>query len=244
MPGPWIITRPLDEALRDVGALSARGVVALALPVLERVALPWRSPRPDLVILSSASVIGAVVEAARGWDPAPAFAAMAPETAARARAAGLQVQVESSGGAVALAEAALGALERLGSPRTALYPTSRAGLSSPEQEEATRLLRARLEVWRVAVVDLVRPLDLDQRLAEAPERARWLLASPSAVHALTQAPRLPPAARVLCHGRSTLAAFAGRAPVGWPAPTLSAAATVVDSVLADEVFTSDSMETR
>lgn len=231
MSSPWVITRPREEAERDVAALLARGVPALALPVLERVALPWSAERPDLLILSSASVIEAVRAAWAGWSPAPKVAAMAPETADQARAAGLPVHVEAPGGAQALAEAVRAAWERLDRPARALYPTSLAGLDSPEQRAAVAHLETNIQVGRVAVLDLRRPADLDARLEAAPPGARWVLASPSAARSLFECRSLPPAAAVLCHGASTRAACGSGYPAGWPAPTLGRGARVLETVL-------------
>ncbi len=185
MSSPWVITRPREEAERDVAALLARGVPALALPVLERVALPWSAERPDLLILSSASVIEAVRAA---W-------------------------------------------ERLDRPARALYPTSLAGLDSPEQRAAVAHLETNIQVGRVAVLDLRRPADLDARLEAAPPGARWVLASPSAARSLFECRSLPPAAAVLCHGASTRAACGSGYPAGWPAPTLGRGARVLETVL-------------
>lgn len=234
MRGPWLITRPLEEASRDVAALSGLGVGAEAWPVLERVALGWTAARPDLVLLSSGSVVGAVAVAWGGWAPAPRVAAMLPETAAKARGAGLPVDLGAAGGAVALAEAVLAGWEGLGRPQTALWPTSRAGLDAPEQRRALALLEARMRVERVAVLDLARPAELDRRLAAAPAGARWVLASPTAARSLLQTHELPVPSMILCHGASTLEAARALLPPGWPAPRAATGANVVEAVLAAE----------
>lgn len=231
--GPWLITRPPEDTRRDVATLRERGVEARALPLLERVPLPWQADRPDLVLLSSASVIPALLEVWPGWSPKPRIAAMGPETAARARAAGLPVALEATGGAVALARATLEALRTPGGRQRLLYPTSRDGLHSPEQAAAAAMLAEHLDLSRVAVLDLVPPAGLPARLGEHTEGGRFVLASPSAVRALLTAPWLRPGL-LLCHGASTAAALAAALPPGWPAPVLSPAASVVDAVLAED----------
>lgn len=231
MPGPWILTRPPDEAARDVAALAAAGVAALALPALERVALPWSAPRPDLVLLTSAGAVPAVREAWAGWSPAPRVAALRPETSARARAAGLPVDLEAAGGVVALAEAALAAWSSLGAPARTLLPTSEAGLASPEQQEAAARLRAHTELMRVAVFSLQTPTSLTNRLSLAPPGARWVFASPSAAAAVLASPPAAVPSTILCHGDSTERAVRDLLPPGWPAPVRARARTVVEAVL-------------
>lgn len=228
---PWIITRPADEADRDVAVLRAHGLDATAIPLLERAMLPWTAERPDLVLLSSASVIPAVLDHWARWSPQPRVAAMLPETAARARQSGLPVDVAAPGGAVALAEAVLDAWARLGRPARALYPTSQAGLDSPEQARAIARLETCLLVDRVAVLELRTPIDLDDRVGRAPAGARWVIASPSAARVLFQTHEVPRPSMLLCHGASTCDVALSMLPPGWPSPLRATAGTVVEAVL-------------
>lgn len=233
MPAPWLITRPLAEALEDVAALAQHGVEARVFPAVELRDLPWDEALrgATLLLLSSASVLDPVARAWARWPESPKIAAIAPTTSARAAALGLPVALSAEGGALALAQEVLARWEDLGAPGITLYPTSDRGLSSPEQQLVVDLLSPRTRVRRVAVVETAAPADLPERLASLRGAFKLVFASPSAVEHLFRAspPRAPEA--VLTHGRSTEAAYRRLAPPSWPAPQPAPGATVISRVL-------------
>lgn len=231
MCSPWLITRPSPEAESDADALRARGVTAEPFPALIRRPLPWTQPAlSDLLLLTSASVLEPVATAIAAWSAPPRIMALGPVTAARARALGLPVDLEVQGGVSALVDAVIAELGPERPARSALLPTSDQGAQSPEQRAALGRLERHLHV-HVAPVIAVRPHpDLAARIGALPSPARWVFASPSAVEAVFSAGPPATARAVICHGASTEAAYR-LAARGWPEPTLSQGATVVDRVL-------------
>jgi uroporphyrinogen-III synthase len=236
------VTRPEPEASALVEELLARGMPARALPALAREAIPGALDGLDgeLCVVSSASVLPALLARWPGGSGAPPLAAMAPRSAARLSAAGFRVALAAQGGSLALAGAIGQSWEALGRPCTLLWPTSDAGAASAEQLAARGILgglTARDDAPpRLVVVPCVRLLPV-QGLREAiagalreagpggvagehPRPMNLLFHAPSAVRAWLDAwpnEALPPR-RVAGVGGSTLRALRALAPAGWPAP--------------------------
>src|SRR4051812_28227530 len=125
------MTRAQPDADADVATLRAAGVKAIAVPCIERVALPWPAWNPEgpKVILVSSS-FGAL-QLVQAWptlsEPRPIVAAMAPATAGRLERANIPVQIHAEGGIIALAQALRDWHRTQGGPLSVLYATSDAG---------------------------------------------------------------------------------------------------------------------
>src|SRR5262249_31993792 len=138
-PIPWVITREADDAKPIVDALIERGIDARCVPCIERTELPWPTSFVDACVFSQerlwfvTSPYCARLVLARLRPQRPEHvAAIAPSTTAAFGEEGYDVvDVQSGGGAVELAKAVVAA----GINAAVLYPTSDAGLSSPEQRE-------------------------------------------------------------------------------------------------------------
>lgn len=188
---PLLVTRAEDDARALAARLGPHCVVAPCLAWADA-----DDPRPDLpdadVLLTSVRAVDAVVR--RGLPPAWRVLALAPATAAAARAAGLTVAVERGGGAAEVARAA-----RPDVP--AVAATSDLGGAE------VRKIRPDAYVW--VVYRTVRPSTLPPEAIAAMEGPfDVLFTSPSAVHNfVVLAPgALERAVRVLCHGRTTIEA--------------------------------------
>lgn len=204
----WVITRAQPDADADASALRAAGFEAVAVPCIERVALPWPAwpptGRPRVVFVTSPFAGRQLVQA---WPLDATVAALAPITSAKLREAGVPVAIEAEGGVVALARA----LEARGGPVDVLYPTSDVGLQQEEQAEALKILSTFAQVTRAAVYATRRPDGL-----QLPKGARYVFMSPSAVENALAGGDLS-AEAVACIGQSTVRAF--RALAAQPAPT-------------------------
>jgi len=206
----WVLTRAQPDADADVAAMQARGLRAIAVPCIERVALPWprwSPPMPrKLVFVTSPYAATRLVEA---WPqlpvPKPSVAAMAPITSERLHAHGVPTEVSAEGGVVALASA----LQRwnAGNPLAVLYATSDVGILQAEQEEAMKLMKSFAMVERVPVYSTRAPLGLDASLAALEPGLGYVFLSPSAVEnalaSFARQGRTLFANAVACIGQST-----------------------------------------
>ncbi len=188
----WVITRAQPDADADAKALRDAGFDAIAVPCIERVALPWpawpSTGKPRVVFVTSPF---AARQLAAAWPIDARVAAMAPITSAKLRAAGVPVAFEAEGGAVALART-------LSGPLDVLYPTSDVGMQQDEQDEALKILQSFATVTRAAVY-ATKPTGLP-----VPKGQAYVFMSPSAVeHAGDD---LRPQ-RVVCIGQSTVRRF-------------------------------------
>lgn len=239
LPPVWWVTRPEPEGSALVEILLASGVPARAMPALAREVLPQAldGVEAELCVVSSGSVLPALLARWPAGAGAPPLAAMAPRSAERLAAAGFRVALAAEGGAVALAGAIAGAWEGIGRPRSILWPTSEVGAASAEQRAARERLAGLRDgdgdPARMVVVPCVRLLPvagLREAIAGALRGAggvsgglrpmNLLFHAPSAVRAWLDAwptGALPPQ-RVACVGGSTLKAVIAHAPAGWPAP--------------------------
>ncbi len=208
MSPDWVVTRAQPDADDDVAALRAIGVPAVAVPCIERVALPWpqwNPPGPRVVLVTSVFGAKALVKA---WptlaEPRPKVAAMAPSTAARLEAAGIPVELRAEGGVVALAQA-LRAWHR-GGPLAVLYATSDAGAQQAEQAQALAVMSLFATVERIAVYSTRAPAGLDVALGALPAPGAFIFMSPSAVENALACLPAPPV-KVACIGQSTYRRF-------------------------------------
>jgi uroporphyrinogen-III synthase len=205
---PWAITRAEPDASRVCDELRAAGVVAVAVPCIERVpceVVPWRPSAHRVVVLTSAGTVEALGQ--RIIDAAPdEVAALAPATARAVERLGLKVTVESANGVVALAHAIAARLERRGVVAPAFwYPTSDAGLEQDEQREAVARLGLLGPVTRPVAYTTRAPPELKATLAGLRLPFGAFFASPSAVANFVAASP-PRPERVVCWGASTLRA--------------------------------------
>lgn len=247
---PWIVTRERGDAEALAQSLRAAGLVARALPCIERTPLPWPAALAPLpgdkdsdattVVLCTSPFAAALViarwpvlvEAARG---APLWcAATAPATAQQLEDAGLPVRVRAPGGVVGVARALL---EMLGEgPRCrVLYPTSDVGEETREHTEAVDLLAPRAELVRGAIYATRPAAGLGDALRDLEPQAALIFYSPSAVDAFavaaTQAGVSWPALAV-CVGASTGRAYARAA--GREATVAPRGTPIVDFILSLE----------
>ena len=211
MTRTWVLTRAQPDADADAAALRARGLTALAVPCIERVALPWpqwRTATARQVILISSPF--AATQLALAWPtlptPRPRVAAMAPITSLKLQEQGIPVDIHAEGGVVALAGALAVWSQQHPGPLAVLYATSDAGLRQPEQDEALALMRSFANVDRVAVYSTRAPLGLDAALGALQPGLGYVFMSPSAVENASFARRGQSlaAGAVACIGQSTL----------------------------------------
>lgn len=188
---PLLVTRAEDDARSLAVRLGPHAVVAPCLAWAEA-----DDPPPDLVdadvLLTSVRAVDAVRR--RGLPATWRVLALAPATAAAARAAGLTVAMERGGGAAEVARAA-----RPDVPVVA----ATSDLGGAE----VRKVRPDAYVW--IVYRTVCPAALPPAALSAMEEPfDVLFTSPSAVHNFVAlAPgALARAARILCHGRTTIEA--------------------------------------
>ena len=157
-----LVTRAAENAAALSRPLRSAGLIPVELPLICRETVSRAIPvdaRHDLVVITSAAAVPALVEArGRGWT-APAFAAVGPASARAARAAGFNVTtVPPKATVIEL----LDALQGLSAKRV-LYPRA---------EVVTSNLAARLQERGARVDDVVvyrnrQPSDLRSRLIEA-----------------------------------------------------------------------------
>jgi uroporphyrinogen-III synthase len=191
--GPWVITREAADAAPLLDALAARGVPAIAVPAIERNALPWpaeldAAATPGaLVFCTSAYAAELAVDALGPRTSGLRFAATAPATARVLRDRDLDVVVEAQGGSAELARAVVAA--RVSD--VVVYPTSDAGLQQPEQAEAVEILSSTCRVVRAPAYRTRPAPGFARTLGDVVDRAtgRWriVLFSPSAARALVDA---------------------------------------------------------
>ncbi len=241
-PACWWVTRPEPEASALVEELCAGGLPARAMPALAREVLPGAldGVAAELCVVSSASVLPALLARWPGGSGAPPLAAMAPRSASLLGAAGFRVGLAAEGGAVALARAIAGGWAGLGLPATLLWPTSDAGAASAEQLAAREILGGLtahddapprlvvvpclrllpLQGLRDAIAGALREAGAGGVAGEHPRPKNLLFHAPTAVRVWLDAwpsGAMAPA-RVACVGGSTLEALRALAPAGWPAP--------------------------
>ncbi len=206
------MTRTQPDADADAAALRAVGITAVAVPCIERVALPWPQWSPatarQVILVSSPFSATQLINA---WPdipaPRPKVAAMAPITSLKLQEHGIEVEVRAEGGIVALAVALQAWAQRETGPLAVLYATSDIGIRQVEQDEALALMRTFATVDRIAVYSTCAPAGLDAALATLEPGLGYVFMSPSAVeNALASFARRGQtlfAAAVACIGQST-----------------------------------------
>ncbi|MBL8915394.1 MAG: uroporphyrinogen-III synthase [Archangium sp.] len=245
----WILTREGDDGGDVEALLRERGHQVVRVPCIETQwhAWPWPADPHALTIFTSRRAVEcfarsvATIESSRAKnsgaaphpDPLPqgregsqsglgVIAALRPETSRALAELGLEPDIEATGGSRALAHGIVTAWPWL-SPRPMCirYPTSSAGLSAPEQDDAVRDLSALGRVERTVVYDVTAPALLARELAAALIEPSWsiVFASPSAVsHFFTATGASASApAHAVCFGASTARAWNERRPEAWPA---------------------------
>lgn len=236
----WLLTREAEDAVADAEFLSRAQVKWASVPCIECVLRPWpawppREGTPVHFFTSRRAAAGFPLGSTWRKDKsAGLIAAVAPSTAAWLETHGHTIDVQAPGGAEGLARAVVGEWQARGRPSWHLrYPTSDAGLHSPEQEAAVALLKTVGPVDRAVVYETRTPEALDERL-EPYLRAPYSVtfSSPSAVKAFLAAcpkgVRAPD--RVVCFGASTSRAWDVGCPSGWPAAE-PASHSVVETIL-------------
>lgn len=207
----WAITRAASEATQVAGQLNEHGVRALVLPCIECAVRPvpaWHPAAARIVMLTSPAAVRAVAGVLSAVAPTH-VAALAPSTVVALNwVSSMPAEIQSTGGAVALAHAILRSMTAWGMPTASFwYPTSSAGLEAAEQNEAVALLRTRGEVTRVVAYDVMSPTGLADQLRALPPRVGVFFASPSAVKhfiGASQQLKIAPTVHVAaCWGRST-----------------------------------------
>ncbi len=203
---PWAITRADADARRVVEELRSSGVAAFPLPCIERVLRPvprWRPEGHRVVLLTSTGAVEAVHGALPTTEPND-LAAIAPTTSQALRELGFSPTVEGFSGVVQLAQAVEERLHRRGIIDAVFwYPSSDAGVTSAEQQEAVRRLEVLGPVTRPVVYEMRAPTTLEADVSRLPPHYGVFFASPSAVSNFFAAHPTPPA-RVVCWGESTL----------------------------------------
>ncbi len=218
MPSTWLLTREADDARSDREPLDARGLPVIEVPCVETSwrAWPWAEAAGVTLFTSRRTV--------RAWDQAgrPPLGDVVTLSPASERAlleVGLVPSLAVEGGVVALAEHLVARWEVLGRPPTLVrYPTSNAGLQTPEQRDAMKLLSLLGEVDRRVVYELRAPERLALALAAATTFG-WSItfSSPSAVsHFFAALREARPPYQVVCLGRSTARAWNELRRAGWP----------------------------
>ncbi|MDP2273891.1 MAG: uroporphyrinogen-III synthase [Archangium sp.] len=216
MATTWLLTRETDEPRAD----------AIVVPCVETKVLPWPfSARSapgervgvrgcELTLFTSAKSVAAWVGSNR--PPLQKVAALRPATSSELEKHGITPDITAEGGVVALAHAIRAWCNF---PVHFRYPTSNAGLDSPEQAEAIDLLSGIGKVDRRVAYEVTAPAGLRESLQGA-TKGDWAIsfASPSAVHhffaaraVITSAPK-----EAACLGASTVRAWNDRRPKDWP----------------------------
>lgn len=211
----WLLTRENDVPRED----------AIVVPCVETKLLPWPFLPPSdrdragpnsnhLTLFTSPRAVAAW--AAAGKPPLQKVAALSPSTTAALASHHIVPDVTADGGVVALAHAIRAWCTF---PIHFRYPTSNAGLESPEQAEAIDLLSGLGKVDRRKAYEVIAPSGLRESLERA-ARGAWAIsfASPSAVHHFFAAGAhfLGAPAQVACLGASTQRAWNDGRPKEWP----------------------------
>lgn len=210
----WFITREKEDAEADCAALRLRGLDAVPMPCVVTQLLPWPwadAENDTMTVFTSRRAVDSWLQTNTHLAR---VAATAPATSKMLERSGIHVQLETEGGAIALAEAILASRR----PARIRYPTSNLGLESIEQNVAVNML-AEIPVDRQLAYQVNAPTDLPRATA-ALARAPYglVFASPSAVrHFLPHATTAPPARHVVCFGQSTQRAWERTRPAQWPA---------------------------
>lgn len=229
MATTWLITREGDDARSERDGWTSRGIDAVLVPCVETKLRPWPWPITEtptrvrergyqLTFFTSRRAVASW--SASGRPALDVVAALSTATSEALEHEHTTPTLTAEGGAVALAQAVSTWWPTQPRPPTQVrYPTSDAGLHSPEQAEALRLLAKFCEVDRRIAYDVFAPAELRASL-ERCARGDWAIsfASPSAVHhffasgaSFEHAP-----GRVTCHGGSTQRAWNAARPEGWP----------------------------
>ncbi|MEW5738698.1 MAG: uroporphyrinogen-III synthase [Myxococcota bacterium] len=239
----WLLTREAEDAAAEAELLSKAGVKWASVPCIEFVARPWpewpaREGTPVLFITSRRAATAIPPgDAWRSKDAPGMIAATAPATRAWLEAHGHPVDFWARGGAEELARTLVAAWQAQGRPSWHVrYPTSDAGFSAAEQENAVALLKTVGPVDRAVVYETKSAEGLEDRL-EPFLRLPYSLtfSSPSAVKAfLAACPKgSRPADRVVCFGASTVRAWNVGRPEGWPEGEV-AESSVVETIVSNK----------
>ncbi|MFZ5476003.1 MAG: uroporphyrinogen-III synthase [Myxococcota bacterium] len=185
---PLLVTRAAEDAAPLAERLGPHAIVAPCLAYEPAGGDPPALTDADLLVTSPRAV-PALARAPGGWR----VLALVPTTAAAVRAAGYRVDVEVSGGAADLA--------RAGRPGPLVCATSDLGGDEVRRVRPDAVLWV---VYRTVCPDALPPAAVAALAGEFDV----LFTSPSAVRNFERlAPgALARATRVLCHGRTTLAA--------------------------------------
>lgn len=214
----WFITREKEDAEADCASLRLRGLDAIPMPCVTTTLLPWPwndAEADTMTVFTSRRAVDSWLQTNTHLSR---VAATAPATSRLLDRSGIQVQLETEGGAIALAEAILAGRR----PARIRYPTSNIGLEAVEQNVAVSML-AEIPVDRQLAYEVHAPAELPRSTA-ALHRAPYglVFASPSAIrHFLRHALEAPPAQHVVCFGQSTLRAWERARPPEWPAATFT-----------------------
>ena len=207
----WLLTRETDAPRED----------AIVVPCVETKLFPWPfslSPAGvrgcQLTLFTSARAVAAW--AASQQPRLEKVAALSPSTSSALEKHGVTPDLTAEGGVVALAHAIRAWCDF---PIHFHYPTSNAGLDSPEQAEAIDVLSGIGKVDRRVAYEVTAPAGLRESLERA-TKSDWAIsfASPSAVHHFFAARAVIPSApkQVACLGASTQRAWNDGRPKDWP----------------------------
>ncbi|MGV3622810.1 MAG: uroporphyrinogen-III synthase [Archangium sp.] len=216
----WFITREKEDAEADCASLRLRGLDAVPLPCVVTQLLPWPwadGENDTMTVFTSRRAVDSWLQTNTHLAR---VAATAPATSRQLRRSGIHVQLETEGGAIALAEAVVASKR----PARIRYPTSNVGLESVEQNVAIGLLKdAGIQVDRQLAYEVNTPRELAQRAGELQRKPYALVfASPSAVrNFLPHAASSPPPLHVVCFGQSTHRAWERTRPPEWPSSLLT-----------------------
>ncbi len=206
----WLLTRETDEPRED----------AIVVPCVETKLLPWPFPLSpegvrgcELTLFTSPRAVAAWALSKPSLEK---VAALSPSTSSALERQGVTPDLTVEGGVVALAHAIRAWCNF---PIHFRYPTSNAGLDSPEQAEAIDLLSGIGKVDRRVAYEVTAPAGLRESLGRA-AKGDWAIsfASPSAVHHFFAARAVIASApkQVACLGASTQRAWNDGRPKAWP----------------------------
>lgn len=209
----WFITRERADAEADCESLRHRGLEAVPLPCVTTRLLPWPWPDAEGDTMTVFTSRRAVDSWLKTNTRLTRVASTAPATSHWLRRSGIQIELETDGGAVPLAQAILSAKR----PARLRYPTSNLGLESHEQNAAVKLLEG-FPLDRQLAYEVKPPGELVEA-ARALHRGDYALAfaSPSAVRYFLELAATSPTPRhVVCFGASTARAWDRSRPQSWP----------------------------
>ncbi|MFT3708827.1 MAG: uroporphyrinogen-III synthase [Archangium sp.] len=216
----WLLTREGDDLALERDVLRSRGAEIVAVPCIETEwhAWPWAdSTARALMVFTSRRAVHAWHSS--GTEAPRQLAALRPATTKALEEAGLEATLTAEGGVVALAREIVWRWPLLNpTPAWIRYPTSRAGTTSPEQNEALALLEPLAPIDRAVVYDVTRPRELCAAIREH-TRSPWsvIFASPSAVtHFFATRIDSPAPRHAVCFGTSTARAWNEARPSHWP----------------------------